>query len=119
MCGNVCQAITGYAVEVNAPIDAAEFKTLNWCLDEAISQAAFAFTMPVAPDDEFLNEARSKPDERLDDMAKMTNHIEFIATTVNAMRTGQVGLDGATGALLDSSFNALRDLVQRGIEQRI
>ena len=119
MCGNVCQAITGYAVEVNAPIDAAEFKTLNWCLDEAISQAAIAFTMPVAPDDEFLNEARSKPDERLDDMAKMTNHIEFIATTVNAMRTGQVGIDGATGALLDSSFNALRDLVQRGIEQRI
>lgn len=44
--GDICQAITGYAVEVNAAIDADEFRTLNWCLDEAITQAVIAFTTP-------------------------------------------------------------------------
>ena len=119
--GNVCQTITGYAVEVDAPIEVAEFNTLNWCLDEAISQAAIAieFTMPAPQDAGNINAARLKYDGRLDDMAKMTNHIEFISNTVTAMRTGQVGLDGATGTLLDESLNAMRDLVQRGIDQRI
>ncbi len=117
--GSVCQAITGYAVDVNAPIDVAEFKTLNWCLDEAIAQAVTAFTTPAPVSIYSLKASQLKHDERLDNMAKMTHHIRIIANAVAAMRTGQVGLNGATGTLLDGSLNALQDLVEQGIDQRL
>ena len=37
--GDVCQAVTDLAVEVNAPISTDDFRTLNRCLDEAIAGA--------------------------------------------------------------------------------
>src|SRR5689334_23835174 len=37
--GDVCQAITELAVELNIPISAEEFRTLNRCLDDAIAGA--------------------------------------------------------------------------------
>jgi hypothetical protein len=117
--GSVCQAITGYAVEVNATIDPAEFRTLNWCLDEAMAQAVTAFTTPAPPDAQSLKAAKLTHDARLDGLAKMNYHIEHIAVAIAAMRTGQVGLDGAMGALLDASLKAMRDLVEQGVDQRI
>jgi hypothetical protein len=38
--GDVCQAITELAVELNAPFSTDELRTLNRCLDEAIAGAA-------------------------------------------------------------------------------
>ena len=37
--GDLCQVITGFAVEAEAPIEAEEFQTLNLCLDDAIAGA--------------------------------------------------------------------------------
>ena len=37
--GDVCQAITELAVEMNAPISTDDFRTLNRCLDDAIAGA--------------------------------------------------------------------------------
>lgn len=37
--GDVCQAITELAVELNAPISTEDFRTLNRCLDDAIAGA--------------------------------------------------------------------------------
>ena len=37
--GDVCQAVTDLAVELNAPISTDDFRTLNRCLDEAIAGA--------------------------------------------------------------------------------
>lgn len=37
--GDVCQAVTQLALDKNAPISVAEFKTLNGCLDTAIAEA--------------------------------------------------------------------------------
>jgi signal transduction histidine kinase len=42
--GDVCQAITELAVELNAPISTDDFRTLNRCLDDL--QNAFKFTRP-------------------------------------------------------------------------
>ena len=41
--GDLCQAVTELAVETNAPITAAEFRTLNRCLDNAIADAVMIF----------------------------------------------------------------------------
>lgn len=41
--GDLCQVITGLAMELDAPIEVAEFKTLNLCLDDALAGAVTAF----------------------------------------------------------------------------
>src|SRR5687767_1797063 len=41
--GDVCQTITELALEVNAPINTADFRTLNRCLDEAIAGAVTVY----------------------------------------------------------------------------
>src|SRR5688572_14943469 len=41
--GDVCQAVTELAIELDSPISADEFRTLNRCLDEAIAQAVTEF----------------------------------------------------------------------------
>src|SRR5580698_11104846 len=42
--GDVCQAVTGLAAEVGAPISASEFRTFNRCLDDAIAGAVSEFS---------------------------------------------------------------------------
>lgn len=116
--GNICQAVTSYAVEVDATIDPAEFRTLNWCLDEAIAQAVVAFTALAPPDAKSLKAEQSAHHARLDGLAMMAGHIEHVSNAVAAIHTGRVGVDGATAAVLDKSLNAMRDLVEKGIDQR-
>ena len=41
--GDLCQAITGLALELDAPIETVEFKTLNRCLDNVIADAVTEF----------------------------------------------------------------------------
>ena len=41
--GDLCQAITDVAIEQNATVSAAEFRTLNRCLDDAIADAVTEF----------------------------------------------------------------------------
>ena len=42
--GDVCQAVTNLAVEIEAPIRADEFRTFNRCLDDAIAGAVTEYT---------------------------------------------------------------------------
>ncbi len=42
--GDVCQAVTGLATEVGAPISANEFRTFNRCLDDAIAGAVSEYS---------------------------------------------------------------------------
>src|ERR1700722_9384045 len=42
--GDVCQAVTELAVELDAPVTVADFHTLNRCLDNAIAAAVTAWT---------------------------------------------------------------------------
>ena len=42
--GDLCQAITDLAFERDAPFAIGEFRTLNWCLDNAIADAVTEFS---------------------------------------------------------------------------
>ena len=42
--GDLCQVITGLAVEHHATLDADEFRTLNLCLDDAIAGAVTEYS---------------------------------------------------------------------------
>jgi signal transduction histidine kinase len=110
--GDLCQAITEAAIEQNAPVSAAEFRTLNRCLDEAIASAVSEFGRQR---DEFASDAaRRVTNERLGFLAhELRNLIGTASLAVATIKRGGVGLTGATGSLLDRSLSGLRDLVDR------
>ena len=110
--GDLCQAITEVAIEQSATISASEFRTLNRCLDEAIAGAVTEFGRQR---DEFAaDDSTRTTNERLGFLAhELRNLIGTATLAVATIKRGDVGLTGATGALLDRSLIALRDLVDR------
>src|SRR6185369_5655220 len=112
--GDLCQAITGLAFEQNAPIQADEFKTLNRCLDNGIADAVKEY----ARQRDVLIEDRSAHvlNERLGALAhELRNHVQAATLAIFAMKTGSVGLTGATGDVLDRSMIALRTLIDKSL----
>ncbi|MES2972729.1 MAG: HAMP domain-containing sensor histidine kinase [Pseudomonadota bacterium] len=110
--GDLCQAITGLAVEMDAPISTDEFRTLNRCLDNGIADAVTEYSRQreiIIKDsgEQALN-------ERLGVLAhELRNHISTAVLAASAMRSGNVALTGATSAVLDRSLVGLRNLVDR------
>jgi hypothetical protein len=109
--GDVCQAVTGLAVEKHKTISADEFRTLNRCLDNAIADAVSAYARSGA----HVDGARAGSlAGRLDEFAE--EHLRLIDIASNAyaaIKTGNVGMGGATGALLVHALEELRLLPQR------
>ena len=110
--GDLCQAITGLAFEQDVPISVDEFRTLNRCLDNGIADAVTAFSEQR---DTTTNEKGVEAlNERLGFLGhELRNLIHTAMVAVSAIKTGNVGLSGATGAVLDRSLLGLRTLVDR------
>ena len=109
--GDVCQAITNLAVEQSTPISTDEFRTLNRCLDNAIADAVTAFGSAgqVSIDAQAQTLA-----ERLNAFTKEHRRlVEIAAHSFSAIKSGSVGLAGATGALLLHTLEELRSLPER------
>jgi signal transduction histidine kinase len=114
--GDVCQSITELAGEVNAPISTADFRQLNRCLDDAIAGAVSEY-------------GRERNQTTLDgEVARGTEQIGFLAhelrnlvnTAILAfevLKTGNVGVKGSTGKVLNRSLLALRDLISRSLSE--
>jgi hypothetical protein len=104
--GDVCQSITAMVVELNERISADEFRTLNRCLDDAIAGAVTSFGS--ARQSLLDDEARALGD-RLAAFSDEHRRLVDIATQAySAIRTGNVGLTGATGTLLMHTLSELR-----------
>lgn len=112
--GDLCQAVTELALEQNAPITTEEFRTLNQCLDNAIADAVTAFERQR---DEFMAEANTEAmNLRLGFLAhELRNLTTNAILAVAAMKRGNVGVAGATGAMLDRTLIRLRDLIDRAL----
>ena len=112
--GDLCQAVTELALEQNAPITTEEFGTLNQCLDNAIADAVTAFERQR---DEFMAEANTEAmNLRLGFLAhELRNLTTNAILAVAAMKRGNVGVAGATGAMLDRTLIRLRDLIDRAL----
>ena len=112
--GDLCQAITGLAIEVDAPIQVDEFRTLNRCLDDGIAEAVTEFTH--RREAVIVDHGVQALNERLGMLAhELRNHLTSAMLAVSAIKTGNVGLTGATAAVLDRSLLALRDLIDRSL----
>jgi signal transduction histidine kinase len=114
--GDLCQAITDLAFEAQAPILVDEFRTLNRCLDNAIADSVTEFA--YEREQLIANRGTEALHERLGVFAhELRNFITTVTYAVTAIRTGQVGLGGPTGAVLDRSLAGLRALVDRSLEE--
>jgi signal transduction histidine kinase len=112
--GDLCQSVTEMAVEQNATVTPDEFRTLNKCLDDAIADAVTEF---VRQRDQIIaDESTRSTNERLAYFAhELRNLLHTAMLAMTAIKKGDVGLSGATGALLDRSLIGLRDLVDRAL----
>src|SRR5687767_12748708 len=112
--GDLCQAITDLAFEKDAPFEVDEFRTLNRCLDNAIADSVTEFTYQR---DLLLEDAGVHAlNDRLGFLAhELRSLIQTATLAVTAIKAGNVGLAGATGAVLDRSLIGLRNLVDRSL----
>jgi signal transduction histidine kinase len=112
--GDLCQAITDLAFELKAPIEIDEFRTLNRCLDNGIADAVTEYSyqrFSVA-----ANDGVQALNERLGFLAhELRNLIHTATLAFTAIKTGSVGVTGATGAALERSLIGLRTLVDRSL----
>ena len=113
--GDVCQSVTELAVEVYAPISTDEFRTLNRCLDDAIADAvrSWGLSRQIVINDRAISlkarlDAFENEHRRLIDMA---------LRAFAAIRTGNVGLTGSTGALLHHAITELQRLAQLALSE--
>jgi signal transduction histidine kinase len=114
--GDLCQAITDLAFERTMPFQVDEFRTLNRCLDDAIAAAVTGFN--YQRDFGVAGQQADKLNERLGFFAhELRNLVNTATLAVTALKAGNVGLAGATGAVLDRSLVGLRTLIDRALAE--
>lgn len=114
--GDLCQAITELAFEVNAPFKMNEFRTLNRCLDNAIAEAVTAFTLHH--DVQIITKQRTDEKLRLGFLAhELRNSLGTATLAVKALESGSLSVGGATGAILKRSLSTLSSLISRSIAE--
>lgn len=110
--GDLCQVITGFAVEAEAPIEAEEFQTLNLCLDDAIAGAVTEWSRQR---ERVINDAST---ERLGVLAhEMRNLLSTALMTFDSIKAGTVSPAGSTGAMHQRSLMGLLTLVDRSLAE--
>jgi signal transduction histidine kinase len=110
--GDLCQAITDLAFELNAPIETDEFRTLNRCLDNGIADAVTEYSYQQYS--VLASNGAQALNERLGFLAhELRNLLQSATLAFAAIKTGNVAVSGATGAVLERSLIGLRTLVDR------
>src|SRR5688572_30849886 len=114
--GDVCQTITELALETDAPISTEDFRTLNRCLDEAIASAVTMYTRESQQS--HADKAAGRDNERVGFLVhEMRNRVNTAVVAFEVLKSGNVGAGGSTGAVLDRTLMALRDLIARSLEE--
>jgi len=114
--GDVCQAITELALELNAPISTDDFRTLNRCLDDAIAGAVTQYMHER--DEPALDGETAGGTERLGFFAhELRNLINTAIVAFEVLQTGNVGVSGGTSRVLRRSLIGLRTLVGRSFAE--
>jgi hypothetical protein len=110
--GDVCQAVTELAIEQKADVTTDEFRTLNRCLDNAIADAVTAYTHDR--DGSLSDKAEKLHNRAAGSLAdEQRRLIDVAIQTFSAIKTGNIGLAGATGTVLVNCLFELRDLIDQ------
>ena len=104
--GDLCQAVTDLAFELDAPFAVTEFRTLNRCLDNAIASAVTAFSTAR---DASAAQTQAHANERMEALHDaMRSSLAMASYAVAALELGNLPMSGATGAVLKKSLGDLR-----------
>jgi signal transduction histidine kinase len=110
--GDICQVVTLLATEKGAPIPAADWQVFNQCQDDAIAAAVTEYAR--------LREGSisAQGTERIGFLAhELRNLINAAMLSFEAIKSGNVGIGGSTGAMLGRSLQRLRDLADRSLAE--
>jgi signal transduction histidine kinase len=108
--GDVCQAITELAVDLDNTIAADDFRTLNKCLDFAIAQAVTEFER------QRTRRQSEQENERMGFLAhELNNLVSTAKLTFHVLKQGKVAIGGSTGAVLERTLNAIAEVVDRSV----
>src|ERR1700721_2670058 len=114
--GDVCQAVTNLAFQEGASIEVDEFRTFNRCLDNAIAGAVteYAYRQAAITTEDGFEALNS----RLGPLAhELRNYLHIASYAVKAIKAGNVGISGATGAVLDPRLIGMRNLIDRSLAE--
>jgi len=113
--GDLCQSITDLAVERDAPFAVDEFRTLNRCLDNAISDAVTEFS--YQRDGLHATRNADASNQRMGFFAhELRNLLGTASLAFAAAKAGNLSLTGATGSILERSLTSLEKLIKDSIE---
>jgi hypothetical protein len=111
----VCQSVTELAGEQDTEISAVEFRILNRCLDNAIADAVTSFGHAHQV---LINDQAVTLEHRLRIFSDEQKRLVDIAIhSYSAIKTGTVGVTGATGTLLIHALEELRSLTDRTLPE--
>jgi signal transduction histidine kinase len=114
--GDLCQEITGLAMERDVVIKVDEFRTLNRCLDDGIADAVTEFA--YQRDALMADSGAESLNERLGFLAhEARNHVLKAMIAIKIIKSGKAGLAGATGIVLDRSLIAMSRLIDRSLAE--
>lgn len=114
--GDLCQAITDLAFELKKSIDINEFRTLNRCLDNAIAEAVTGFN--YQRDTDVADKQSQALNIRLGVLShELRSHLNTATLALYAIKTGDLGLKGATGTILDRSLVEMAKLIDRSLSE--
>src|ERR1700678_1560657 len=113
--GDVCQCVTALAVEQEVPISTDEFRTLNRCLDNAIADAVASFGS--VRQTSIDRQAETLQQRLVVFSAEHRRLIDIAIQSITAIKTGNIGIGGATGILLVHALEELRSLTDRTLPE--
>lgn len=114
--GDICQAVTELAVELDAPIATEDFGTLNRCLDDAIASAVTEFGREPRHRSRAGEEARER--QRAGFFAhELRNLVNTATLAFEVLKSGNVGTAGSTAAVVDRSLSRLRALIAQSLAE--
>ncbi len=114
--GDLCQAITDLAFELDEPIEVDEFRTLNRCLDNAIADAVNEFSRQrrLINDDKVEQAMNQRLGSLVHELRIHNNAAKY---AVRAIKSGQVGFSGATGHVLERSLDGIERILSRSFAE--
>jgi signal transduction histidine kinase len=114
--GDVCQSITELAMEMGAPIGTDDFRLLNACLDDAMAGAVTQYGRERHQST--IDSESARENERLGFFAhELRNLIHTALIAFEVVKSGNVGVGGSTGTVLQRSLLGARDLIARSLAE--
>jgi len=104
--GDICQAITALAEDHRASVTVQEFHVLNRCLDTAIAEAVTEHARITA---------QQRTADETEHLGRAAHELRDLLNTAllafQALKRGDVAINGSTGAVLGRSLMGLRDTI--------